>query len=89
MGFVNCKNAAQFPFMQPKNTSLVPNTTPFIDFGLNLLATGRIEPTIRISVVMRPLNFSFFNRVQLEHSMAHYVIMGFQSLFTHELFFGL
>ena len=38
MGFVNCKNAAQFPFMQPKNTSLVPNTTPFIDFGLNLLA---------------------------------------------------
>ena len=59
--FVNCKNAAQFPFMQPKNTSLVPNTTPFIDFGLNLLATGRIEPTIRISVVMQPLNFSFFN----------------------------
>ena len=52
MGFENSKNAAQFPFMQPKNTSLVPNTTPFIDFGLNLLATGRVEPTIRISVVM-------------------------------------
>ena len=33
MGFVNCKNAAQFPFMQPKNTSLVPNTTPFIEFA--------------------------------------------------------
>ena len=63
MGFVNCKNAAQFPFMQPKNTSLVPNTTPFIDFGLNLLATGRVEQTIRISVVMSPVNFSFFNRV--------------------------
>ena len=31
------------------------------DFGLNLLATGRVGPTIRISVVMRPLNFSFFN----------------------------
>ena len=62
--FGKCKNAAQFPFMQPKNTSLVPNTTPFIDFGLNLLATGRIEPTTRISVVMRPLNFSFFNRVR-------------------------
>ena len=64
MGFENSKNAAQFPCMQPKNTSLVPNTTPFFDFGLNLLATGRVEPTIRISVVMRPLNFSFFNSVQ-------------------------
>ena len=30
-----------------------------------MLATGRIEPTIRISVVMRPLNFSFFNRVMV------------------------
>ena len=65
MGFENCKNAAQFPFMQPRNTSLVPNTTPFIDFGLNLLATERVGRTIRISVVMRPLNFSFFNRVEL------------------------
>ena len=65
MGIGNCKNAAQFPFMQPRNTSLVPNTTPFIDFGLNLLATDRVERTIRISVVMRPLNFSFFNRVEL------------------------
>ena len=65
MGFENGKNAAQFPFMQPQNTSLVPNTTPFIDFGLNLLATDRVERTIRISVVMRPLNFSFFNRVEL------------------------
>ena len=65
MGFENCKDAAHFPFMQPKSTSLVPNTTPFIDFGLNLLDTGRIKPTIRISVVMRPLNFSFFNRVLL------------------------
>ena len=60
IGFENHKNAAQFPFMQPKNTCLVPNTTPFIDFGLNLLATGHVEPTIRISVVMRHLNFSFF-----------------------------
>jgi len=64
MDFENCKNAAQFPFMQPKNTSLVSNTAPFIDFGLILLAIGCVEPTIRISVVMRPLNFSFFNRVQ-------------------------
>ena len=63
MGFENCKNAAQFPFMQPKNTSLVPNTTPFIDFGLNMLATGHAELTIRISVVTQPLNFPVFNRV--------------------------
>ena len=46
---------------------LVPNATPFIDFGLNLLATGRVELTIRISVVLRPLNFLFFNRVS--HSL--------------------
>ena len=59
MGFVNCKNAAQFPLMQPKNTSLVSNTTPFIDFGLNLLATGYVEQTIVISVVMSPVNCSF------------------------------
>ena len=43
MGYENFKNAAQFPSMQPKNTSLFPNATPFIDFGLNLLATGRVE----------------------------------------------
>ena len=52
MGYENCKNAPQYPFMQPKNTSLVPNTTPFNDFGLNLLATGRAELTIWISVVL-------------------------------------
>ena len=28
-----------------------------MDFGLNMLATGRVEPTIRISVVTQPLNF--------------------------------
>ena len=59
MGLENSKNAAQFPFMQPQNTSLVPNTTPFIDFGLIVLATGHIELTIRISVVMQPFNFLF------------------------------
>ena len=62
-GYENCKNAAQFPIMQSKNTSLVPNTTPFIDFGLNLLATGRVEPTIRISVVHATFELSGFNRV--------------------------
>jgi hypothetical protein len=59
MGFENCKNAAQFPFMQPRNASLVSNATPFIYFVLNLLDTGRLELTIRISVVVRPLNFLF------------------------------
>ena len=63
MGFENCKKAAQFPFKQPQNTSLVPNATPFIDFGLNMLATGRVELTIRISFVTKPLNFPVFNRV--------------------------
>ena len=55
MGFENCKNATQFSFMQHKNISLAPITTPMIDFGLNTLATSRVEQTIRISVVMRPL----------------------------------
>ena len=60
MDFENCKCAAQFPFAQPQNASVVPipNTTPFIDFGLNVLATG-YELTIRIYVVMQPLNFPF------------------------------
>ena len=61
MDFENCKCAAQFPFAQPQNAPVVPipNTTPFIDFGLIVLATGHIELTIRISVVMQPFNFLF------------------------------
>ena len=44
MDFENCKCAAQFPFAQPQNASVVPipNATPFIDFGLNVLATGHV-----------------------------------------------
>ena len=60
MDFENCKNAAQFPFMQPQNTSVVSNATPFIDFGLNMPATGCVEPTMRISIDTQPLNFPFF-----------------------------
>ena len=60
MGSVNCKNAAQFLFMQPKNTTSVPNTTPFIDFGLNLLATGRVEPTIWIVDIFCHAIFELF-----------------------------
>ena len=63
MDFENCKYAAQFPFTQPKNTFIVPNATSFIDFGLNMLATGLVGLTIRISVVTQPLNFPVFNRV--------------------------
>ena len=42
MDFENCKCASQFPIAQPQNASVVPipNATPFIDFGLNVLATG-------------------------------------------------
>ena len=45
MDFENCKCAAQFPFAQPQNASVVPipNATPFIDFGLNVLATGQVD----------------------------------------------
>ena len=63
MDFENCKYAAPFTFAQTQNTYLVPNAPPFIDFGLNMLATGRVEPTIRISVVTQPLNFLVFNWV--------------------------
>ena len=61
MDFENCKCAAQFPFAQPQNASVVPipNAAPLIDFGLNVLATGHIELTIQISFVMQPFNFSF------------------------------
>ena len=64
MDFENSKSAAQFPFPQPQNTFLVSNATPLIDFSLNMLATGRVGPTIRICVVTQPLNFPVFNRVQ-------------------------
>ena len=59
MDFENWKYAAQFSFTQAQNILLVPNATPFIDFGLNVLATGH-ELTIRIYVVMQPLNFPFW-----------------------------
>ena len=57
MGFENCKYAAEFPFTQPQNTCIVLNATTFIDFGLNVLATGGVEPKFWISVVTQPLDF--------------------------------
>ena len=44
-------------------STIVPNATPFDDFGLNMLDVGLAEPIIRISVVTQPLNFPVFNRV--------------------------
>ena len=64
MDFENSNSAPQFPFPQPQNTFLVSNATLLIDFSLNMLATGPVEPTIRISVVTQPLNFPVFNRVE-------------------------
>ena len=73
MDFQNFKSAAQFPFPQSQSTFIVSNATPLIDFSLKMLPTGRVEPTIRISVVTQPLNFPVFNRV---HSTNHlYVII--------------
>jgi len=64
MDFENSKSAAQFPFPQHQNTFLVSNAIPLIDFSLKMLATGRVELTIRISDVTQPLNFPVFNWVR-------------------------
>ena len=63
MDFESCNSAAQFAIQQSQNTFINPNATPFIEFGLNMLATGHVEPTARISDVMQ-LNFAFIDRVQ-------------------------
>ena len=62
MDFEKCKCAAQFSLAQPQNAPVVPiqNTTPFIDFGLIVLATGHIELKIQISVVMQPFGSLIF-----------------------------
>ena len=63
MDFESCNSAAQFAIQQSQNTFINPNATPFIEFGLNMLATGHIGPTIRIFDVTQPLSFAIFNRV--------------------------
>ena len=63
MDFESCNSAAQFAIPQSQNTFVIPNATPFIEFGLNILATGHIGPTIRILDVTQPLSFAVFNRV--------------------------
>ena len=42
MNFESCKYAAQFAIPQSQNTSVTPDATPFIDFGLNMLATVEV-----------------------------------------------
>ena len=63
MDFESCNSAAQFAIQQSQNTFINPNATPFIEFGLNMLATGHVGPTIRIFDVTQPLSFAVFNRV--------------------------
>ena len=64
MDFESCNPAAQFAIQQSQNSFVIPNATPFIEFGLNMLATGHVGPTIRIFDVTQPLSFAVFNRVQ-------------------------
>ena len=64
MDFESCNPAAQFAIQQSQNTFINPNATPFIEFDLNVLATGHVGLTIRIFDVTQPLSFAVFNRVQ-------------------------
>ena len=63
MDFESCNSAAQFAIQQSQNTFINPNATPYIEFGLNMLATGHVGPTIRIFDATLPLRFAGFNRV--------------------------
>ena len=60
MVFVSTNSAAQFEFPQSQNTFVIPNTTPFIEFCLNMLATGHVELAVRIFDVTQPLSFVVF-----------------------------
>jgi len=63
MDYESCNSAAQFAIPQSQNSFVIPNATPFIAFGLKMLATGHVGPTIRIFDVTPPLSFADFNRV--------------------------
>ena len=66
MDFESCNPAAQFAIQQSQNSFVIPNATPFIEFDLNVLATGHVGLTIRIFDVTQPLSFAVFNRVPLK-----------------------
>ena len=63
MDFESCNSAAQFAIPQSRNTFMIPNATPFIEFGLNMLAAGHVGPANRIFDVTQPLSFAVFNKV--------------------------
>ena len=63
MDYESCHSAAQFAIPQSQNSFVIPNATPFIEFDLNVLATGHVGLTIRIFDVTQPLSFVVFNRV--------------------------
>ena len=67
MDFESYNSSAQFLILQSQNTFIIPNATLFIEFGLNMLATGHVGPTIRIFYVTQPLSFAVFNSVQWHH----------------------
>ena len=66
MVFESCNSAAQFAFTQSQNTFIIPNETPFIEFCMNMLATGDVELAVRIFDVTQPLSFAVFNRVDAQ-----------------------
>ena len=66
MDYESCNSAAQFAIPQSQNSFVIPNATPFIEFGLNMLGTGHVGPAIRIFDVTQPLSFAVFNRVHLK-----------------------
>ena len=81
MDFESCNSAAQFAIPQSQNSFVIPNATPFIEFGLNMLATGHVGPTIRIFDVTQPLSFAVFNRV-CRYAKSN----NFAQCYTHILF---
>ena len=64
MDFESYNSSAQFLILQSQNTFIIPNATLFIEFGLNMLATGDVGPTIRIFDVTQPLSLAVSNRVR-------------------------
>ena len=64
MDFESCNPAAQFAIQQSQNSFVIPNATSYIEFDLNVLATGHVGLTIRIFDVTQPLSFAVFNRVR-------------------------
>ena len=63
MDFESCYSAAQFAIPQSQNSFVIPNATPLFEFGLNMLATGHVGPTVRNFDVTQPLSLAVFNRV--------------------------